>query len=326
MITKCIRKNKSDLKRKLFGCRQLRFMYNFIAEKWLIFQTYSLLEEPITMKMSSLIYMFVRFFFCCCWCYVWALLRWCERRFNPLQRMNVCLRMKFVRAAWSFVVHLLRHSAPDSHNLDYLVNICEKRIAKNDWIWFITYWVGRQSNEITFWNEEEILNANDFFFFRSCSTPVVKFISCNCTNGFLNKNHSTFVFAFWYVFLFLFSSTHRFTNSRCGISFRSFSRFGSCFYALLLLPRKHECTFPVLFVVNHFQWAPDLLIPKRNGAKMKWNLRECYYVIKNILNELLWESPKWFGRTVHKKGWHRLRREWGWEKKLFLQTEFEKER
>lgn len=189
---------------------------------------------------------------------------------------------------WGVRIHCL---------INYLTNICE-RLLYNNWIWFIAYWVGRQSNEITFWNEREILNASFYF------------VSIYYCLGF--KWHGIIwqqqKYAEWEYECVCVRERERERNkSRLSNSLFSWYSFRAIavndlrIYAVeLCLFANDDLTFPVS-LLNHFQWAPDLLIPKRTGGQIKWNLRECYYVIKNILKRTIVGKPQMICQCYTKK-------------------------
>lgn len=258
--------------------------------------------------MSSLIWMFIFFWYycyCCCYChgFKFTAITLLPRSFTRLFVLKLWLRLKTAIISWILLkMHCNKNKSngieSDLSLIELIVNQMKLHL------------------EI----KEEILNASNCF-------PVhyfLKFISCNFTTDILKKKkHSAFVFAIWFllfgvcVFFFLPVLIRLITHMDFQILAKEFLVvFFYCCFRRIYLSVDMSARF--LFVVNHFQWAPDLLIRKRIAAKIKWNLRECYYVIKNILNELLWEGPKWFHRTGHKKGWLRE-----WKKKFSLQTEFD---
>lgn len=156
---------------------------------------------------------------------------------------------------------------------------------KNNWIWFITYWVGRQSNEITFWNEKEILNVS-FYFLSLFFFLLLQIISSNGANRF--KNESATSRDGLKVCLcpvhFQWDHNERFATSRCGIS----SLCKRWLYVFCLS-------------VDSFSMGSWFIDAKPYRSQIKWNLRECYYVIKNILKRTIVGKPQMICRRYTKK-------------------------
>lgn len=153
------------------------------------------------------------------------------------------------------------HTHPFTALINYLANICEQ-LHYNERIWFIAYWVGRQSNEITFWDDTEILNASFLFWVhlflhriwmaRNHSKKKILSPVRGWWKDIEKEKNKTRLSNSLFVIVAVISNdcNKRFATSRCGI--------------LSLHKRQFHVAHLLL---NHFQWAPDLLIPKRTGAK-----------------------------------------------------------